>query len=246
MPWNFKALVGLVESRDGKAVADALRLHLESVAWKCYIASYHARQFDAILQAATDACPWISEGDHPGTRAAKLIFYWTVEDPSARAADFELEANLIAAAQSAHSVFDIFAHVLVRSFDIPRSKISGQIGAYTVRGAMAKGGIAPAVTDQLSRTIDGTAFKYLRAYVNTTKHQSLIRAQHSAQFSPRPDGGLRIRAFDYKPAKGPIETHPQRWAHDFLKSIDAMLGEVIRIGCEVNQALQIQSPGDAP
>ena len=82
----------------------------------------------------------------------------------------------------------------------------------TVVDRMKQHAIAPSVVGAANHFLQSDEFRYLKAYVNTTKHISLIWSGYSIHVVPGEEQhGLKINAFSYR-----TENWPQKWLTDFI------------------------------
>lgn len=93
------------------------------------------------------------------------------------------------------------------------------------------------IRDAIDALLDLYQFKYLIAYVNTTKHRSLVQVQYTAHVDPtdNPRQGLRIKAFEYRNAQGNKVSYDELWAEDFLFSeAQHICNGILKIGNALN------------
>ena len=225
MCWEVK-LEDAVRLQHGDAVADLLHTPAQSIAWKIKMGHYHACESVRVLKEAIYDSEAISENDHESIAAAKAIILSAGREPRAtplNAARFQAEAHTIAAAQSLHSTADIMASVVFWALNFPKCEKAPdlhRLNVYQVRDYLQN---KPNYTDihhAIDALLESDQFKYLTAYVNTTKHRSLVQVQYTAHVDPtdNPRQGLRIKAFEYCRAKDNIESYDELWAEDFLFS----------------------------
>jgi hypothetical protein len=76
-------------------------------------------------------------------------------------------------------------------------------------------------------------FKYLSAYVNTTKHRSLIPTTYSVSFI-EPTHGLKITEFKYN-----NHTYKAKWSKEFIGTDRKFIEEaLVNIGNEINLSIE--------
>jgi hypothetical protein len=204
--------------------------YLNSVTWKLEIAAYHVSE-------ALQAIPGILPKNEPDQRTAAFAMQFAMmsghdEGDAMAIAQRETEAHAIAAAQALHSIPDILAHALYLAFrlDMIRpmrecDRTSGNV----VRALKAASilSVSAAVEEMLTSEI----FKYLRAFVNTTKHRSLIDYRFHISVVDLEDFGLSFSAFVYEDRHGVAEGWPSKTAKEFLEqslsfvsvSVDAII-----------------------
>jgi hypothetical protein len=124
------------------------------------------------------------------------------------------EAHTIAFAQSLHSTADMMAQVLCIGLRLNRL-FKPQENQYlnVVVDRMRQHGVAPSVVTAVTSFLKSNEFLYLRAYVNTTKHISLVPASHTYRLVPGQDQLLvMINAFKYR-----NENWPEKSLADFIE-----------------------------
>ncbi len=226
MRWEMKQLEDAVRLQHGDAVADSLHIPTESIAWKIDMGYYHACESVRVLKEAIYDSEVISENDHESIAGAKAIILSATGDPRAtplNAARFHAEAHTIAAAQSLHSTADIMASVVFWALNFPQranAPDEHHLYLYKVRGHLQNEPNCTDIHDAIDALLNLHQFKYLTAYVNTTKHRSLVQVQYTAHLNPtdNPRQGLRIKAFQYRKGQDNIESYDELWAEDFLFS----------------------------
>ena len=149
------------------------------------------------------------------------------------------EAHLIAFAQSLHSIADIRAQVIYVGLNldinltkpIPADKRNLQ----NVNEGMRKKKFALDVVKAVDTFEQLPEFQYLQAYVNTTKHYSLVDVTHQISLkSKTPKYGIQILPFEYK-RRSSIE----KWANDFVDQDFKAIGQsIICVGNELNKFLR--------
>lgn len=235
-PRNFLELARrLLDSADFSALGRCI----SSVSWKLAVAEYHVCQ---ALEAIPKSLPDVVDQRHAAAEFALLDMMGAREaEPFARA-QFICEAHAIAAAQSLHSVPDILSHIVYLSLGPGPGQGPlpvDQRHLYKVLKIVENSKVAPKVADALSRLAASEAFRYLRAYVNTTKHVSLLdRAFGVTLRQVEPERyGLTILSFRYE-FRGIVEEWPSKWMDDFLRdSVSFVSGSAIEIGQALEEVL---------
>jgi hypothetical protein len=128
-------------------------------------------------------------------------------------AHFCAEAHAIACAQSLHSTADILAQVLHISLNLDGfCKPKKLLYLKDVVNCMSRHTIAPSVVAATNHFLQSDEFRYLSAYVNTTKHISLIKSVYSIHVVPGEEQhGLKINAFSYHG-----DNWQEKWLTDFI------------------------------
>jgi hypothetical protein len=147
---------------------------VRSVSWKLDIAQYHTAE---ALSAIPKSLPEVPDKRRLATHLALLDMSGWEEAKPFSEAQFTCEAHAIAAAQALHSVADILSHVIYLGLGLEATSTPLSVGERNLSSVLRnlkKSGVAPKVTDALTHLTASDRFRYLRAYVNTTKHVSLV------------------------------------------------------------------------
>jgi hypothetical protein len=162
----------------------------------------------------SEVVTWVKERE-PTKNVSTVIRQVQGTDESLRfAAAFRFtEAHTIAFAQSLHSTTDMLAQVLCISLDLNRLfKPKENRYLNIVVNRMSQHGVAPSVVTAATSFLKSNEFLYLRAYVNTTKHISLVPAGYSYRLAPGKDQlWVQIAAFKYR-----NENWPEKLVADFI------------------------------
>lgn len=243
MKWEMKQLEDAVRAVNGDHVANKLQVHTRSVDLKITMRNYHACESIRILKEAIYDSDVISDNVHEATAASKAIWLSATGHPSAPPliyARVRAEAEMIAAAQSLHSTADIMASVVYWALDFPSSAKTldeFQLNLFRVREHLQQDLVYTEITNAINDFFDLPQFKYLTAYVNTTKHRSLVEAPYTAQTDLRdkPRQGFRIKAFKYRKSKRNVQSYNRTWAEDFLLTDAEIVGNgILTIGNSLN------------
>jgi hypothetical protein len=217
-----------------------LSRYLNSVTWKLEIADYHVSE-------ALEAIPRVLPKDEPDKRTAAWAMQFALmsghEEGDAMAiAQRETEAHAIAAAQALHSVPDILAHALYLAFrlDTLRSMRECDRTVGSIVRALKNASIL-SVGAAVEELITSDIFKYLRVFVNTTKHRSLIDYRFHSSLEDLEDFGLSFSAFIYEDRSGVVEGWSSKTVKESLEqsfsfmsvSVDAIIAtaESVLISC---------------
>lgn len=217
MNWNLKELFDQVLQRHCKQQADLLKASLVSYIWKLFIAQYHAEESKAIIGKL------ISHPSKEGYVAAtKLILEQASGTDKGREIDlalFQAEAHMIAYAQSLHSLADILSQIIYYSLKLDKhlKKQIDEKGRYLSKVSKAIKSLQQfnKLYLEVNHLLNSDKFNYLRAYVNTTKHRSLIPTTYSVDFveSITPTHGLKIAEFEYDG-----NSYKTKWAWEFIET----------------------------
>ena len=200
---------------EAKTDLQTLSRYVNSVTWKLEIAAYH-------ITEALEAIPRILPKDATDKRKAAFGLQWALmsdhdEGDAMAIAQRQTEAHTIAAAQAIHSVPDILAQALYLAFrlDTIRPMRECDRTMTSVVRALKSASIG-SVSAPVEELLTSDIFKYLRAFVNTTKHRSLIDYSFHMSVEDSEDFGLSIFPFVYQDRSGVVEGWPSRTVRQFL------------------------------
>lgn len=222
MKWELKELEDAVRNANGDQYADAIQEPLQSFVWKSEMAYFHACEAEQIIKEAVAVTPEINDHDRASIAISKAVFLAAAQCDSGqhlRFAKFKAEAHIIASAQALHSLSDILCHVIYWAYRLDTVQKAPQKNRLNLHSILRTLNILPqyATTASLIRGVVNTAeFLYLAAYVNTTKHKSLVNSNMSVSFVPEDHGGMRIKPFYYTDPVGNRHHFDSKWAYDFL------------------------------
>lgn len=222
MKWKLKELEDAVRNAHGDQYADAIHEPLQSFAWKSDMAYFHACEAEQILKEAVTATPGINDHDRPSIATSKAVVFAAAPGEAGqhlRLAKFKAEAHIIASAQALHSLSDIVCHVVYWAYRLDTGPNAPEINRLNLHSTLRTLTTLRkyATTESLIRAVvDAPEFTYLAAYVNTTKHKSLVSSTMSASFIPEDRGGMRIKSFSYRDQVGNSHHFDSKWAYDFL------------------------------
>ncbi|RII31239.1 MAG: hypothetical protein CXR30_00015 [Geobacter sp.] len=233
MTWNMKALADFVEKDQGKPQRTIAAETLFSLMWKLNIVRYHS---DKSKEAISD----LQEIDP--TEIIGLIFEQATGSEKGKEffkMQFASEANLIACAQSLHSMSDILGQVVYVSLNLDKAlpKPINQRRRYlgVINDEMKKAALAPELTAKIDKFLSSKQFVFVSDYVNVTKHRSLVPAAYSVSFAEKSLHGLKLSAFRYDERE-----YEATWSNDFLDSdVKSLLEMIVEIGNEINKFLGI-------
>ncbi len=222
MKWELKELEDAVRDVHGDQYADAIHEPLQSFSWKSDMANFHACEAEQILKEAIVATPKINDHDPPAISTAKAVMLAAAPGDAGqhlRLARFKAEAHIIASAQALHSLSDIFCHVVYWAYQldsVPNALATNRLNLHSTLRTLNTLPQYGTTASLIQAVVDAPEFIYLAAYVNTTKHRSLVRASMSASFVPKERGGMRIKEFVYIDPVGNQHCFSRKWAYDFL------------------------------
>lgn len=233
--WKVKQFLELVREKVSESAASSVASAVRSVPWKLWLAEYHAESVEEVIArlVPADAEPrfWavvqLLRESAPGDQERPI-----------RLAVFEAEAHTIACAQALHSVIDLFGPIIYTGLGLSESRLEPkkQYPRNVLRALKANGDHA-SIADCLQSLLDSEAYRYVRAYVNTTKHRSLVPSSYAVSFEVTPPDrvqGLRIAAFEYQG-----EIFDRRWALVLTEDYRTSIHEAaVRLGINLNAELQ--------
>lgn len=239
MNWNRKELFDQVSQRHGEAQADLVKPALISSGWKLFIAQYHADESQAIIGKLISHS---SKDEY--VEIVKLIFEQAAGTDKGREfalAQFQAEANMIACAQSLHSLADIFSQIIYFSLNLDKN-LKNPIPQekrylFNINKAIANIPQFIKLHLELNHLLKSEQFEYLNAYVNTTKHQSLIPSTYSVSFveNIEPTHGLKIAEFEYNG-----NPYKAKWSKEFFETdFNYFEKSFVNIGNEINLNVKV-------
>lgn len=234
MNWNTNKFKELVRSLYGHEQLEKVKIPLNSLFWKLMLSGYHSEEFKKIYRS------YLSGKREEYVEATIQVFLAASGSEEAKKfneARIFSEAHVIAYAQALHSTADILSQIIYHGLDLEHKLthplVHSHISLNKVYNKMIHEGVAVNVTDVIGDLKESSEFCYLEAYVNTTKHRSLVDTTHRVSFQTK-RYGIVIRPFEFKGDK-----FPQKWADDFVnQDFEEMQKRLITIGNEMNQYLE--------
>jgi len=190
-----------VSQKQGDTQIEILKPFINSFVWKSFIAKYHSEELKDLIRKEIS-----QTSTEEYVEIVKLIFESVAGTEKGNQFDvavFKAEAHLIAFAQSIHSLGDIFAQIIYTSLNLDtKLKKPIQLKLRTIskiNECISNIHECRKLHSELNCFLKSDQFKYINAYVNTTKHRSLIPANYSVSFSERikPMHGFKIAKFSY-------------------------------------------------
>ena len=246
MKWEIRVLEDAVRLVHGDLYADKIRDPLDSFAWKTDITYFHACESERVIKEALASTNGIKKEDPDYIAIVKAILFSASPDRANShilAAQFMAEAHIIASAQALHSLFDIISSIIYWSFKldtVPEPLSVKKLNLYSINKTLRKLPIFTVTANLIDSTISSSEFEYLNAYVNTTKHKSLISSNLSASFKADNRNGMLINGFSYTDLYTSKHTYYScKWSYDFLfKENHSLLLKLISIGNSLNDHLK--------
>lgn len=191
--------IQIIKKTQNEKIYNELNIFVNSFLWKICISEYHIEQIsDAFIQELS--C--FKQTEYIESIKGMLASCSEKSNSSNyKIAILKSEAHLIAFAQSLHSLADICAHIVNYSIPVRKDSFTGNerdITLYKIKNRLKL-----PTTQNLKQSIidlqESQEFKYLSAFVNTTKHKSLVPVEDFVSFedSVKPCHCFKIDAFDY-------------------------------------------------
>jgi len=239
--WEISTLESSIRRKVGTKYADMIHESLSSFGWKKDIAYYHACESERVIKEALDSTKEISKTDSSSTAITKAILLAASPDNGKQhilSAQFQAEAHTIASAQATHSLCDFLSVIVYWSFQldtVSNSPSSNKLNLFNVNKFLKKLPQYSMTSKLIESVTSSPEFSYLAAYVNTTKHNSLINSSLSVSFDTDNKNGMRIKEFSYTDFSGNINNYDCKWSHDFLFVENcAVLLKLITVGNSLN------------
>lgn len=221
MKWELKQLEEAVRNAHGDSYGDSIYQPLQSFRWKSDMADFHAREAEHILKDAISVTPGIGTDDSESVAACKAVLISAApgdDGQNLRVARFKAEAHIIASAQALHSLGDIMCHIVYWAYKldtVSNVPATNRLNLHSTLRTLNKLPQYTSTASLIQEVVDAPEFMYLAAYVNTTKHKSLVSSSMSADFNEN-RGGMRIKAFSYADPVDNTHNFDKKWAYDFL------------------------------
>lgn len=222
MKWEIRTLEDAVRRVHGDQYADEIHDPLQSFKWKSDIAYYHACESERIINEAIASTDGISKDDSGSIAVADAILLASSSDGTDShivAAQFKAEAHIIASAQALHSLCDIISGIVYWSYQldtVSNSPPVNRLNLHKIHRTLCTVPKYSVTADLIYAAISSDEFSYLAAYVNTTKHKSLVSSTLAASFEAGNCHGMRIKGFPYTDTRGDTHMYERKWSHDFL------------------------------
>ena len=235
--WDISLLEHSIRQKIGDSYGNTIHKYLQSFAWKNLIANYHASEFERVINEALASTSGISNKDSRLTTFTKAIFLAASPDNSnlnIREAQFQAEAHIIASAQATHSLCDILSIIIYWSLRleiIPNPPQLNKLNLFNIQKALNKIPQYLKTLNLIKIIISSSEFEYLSAYVNTTKHHSLVDSSLSVSFDAENRSGILINDFSMNNKK-----YKRKLACDFLfKDNKTLLEMLMNVGNSLNE-----------
>ncbi len=215
MKWDFIKLNKLCIT---KKLPDS-KSYQKALVWKRELALFHSEQSNVVWDKLFCAQQKLTVGDKK---------WWDTHVAS--------EAHVIAAAQALHSMADILGQI-INQVVLCGALLEEKVTLYTVLCELNKKAIAPNILTKVMKFKKSTEFEYINAFVNTTKHRSVLDTSYHAEYgiNKRNDQGILFKSFIYKGKK-----FPTTWAKDIVGPYrDKIFKDISDIGNSINSFISI-------
>ena len=230
MTWDLKELRDLIKEIHGENQLNLANAHINSVVSRIQISRYH------LLEAKETIEQLFHKSEDKVLDASIACFTPNTEQGwELNKAQLKAEANLIGCAQSTHSVADIMAYAILYSL-----KISGIDDLNLSLKDIQKHLVKSNLKDEVIKLLGLNEFSYLKDFVNTTKHRSLVTSTHYFNNSENNhlDHALKLNSFSYQRNKHTKpRSHPEKGYYQFFEELQLINEQYVRIGQFVNHYL---------
>jgi hypothetical protein len=172
----------------------------------------------------------INESDPGGPENLMLVLVGSDKQEEYEAAKISSEAHLIGCFHAARSMADIFSHLL-NGLLLSQSIGVRQCDIHKVTTALPESDLKV----QLDSLLSSHWFKYVSAFLNTTKHRCLVKHSMSISFVEN-RVGAQIGAFKFND-----DTYQTYWVHEALEGVLTVKNALVALGCTLNA--QYVGPG---
>ncbi len=221
-PWSLDELRKLITEIHGSNQRELTNIHINSVATKLNQANYHA-------WLARDCLEKVFLNDQSPSFVMGLILGANEKSSDFQEARFISEANIIACAHTMHSIADVLAHLindaLALGFDDDE--------LLDLKTANKKLPPNSNLRRQVECLLGMHQFDYLRAFVNTSKHVSLIDSGYHVNLENGVKHGILFRKFTYKQRE-----YKAKWSEEFIDDMSAIAKTYQCIGIAINDHLK--------
>lgn len=243
--WELIKLKNLVQEKQGKIYAEKLHEPLKSFHKRKLMFCYHADEEQRLIREVVASRARPNDPLDEFYAMTKAIL--DAASPSEKGDDvriylFKAEAHLIAAAQALHSLCDILAFVVYWTFKLdtyPNSPKENKVNLYSINNTLKNYKMIHPPTQRLiDEVTNSEEYEYLTAFVNSSKHKSLIPSLLSVTFGEKPTYGMRIKDFSWLDSKGNKKDFDRKWSNDFLhKDCQGLRTKLLKIGISLNICL---------
>jgi hypothetical protein len=238
--WHPVEMRELSATRFGPETADRAFSAAQALTRDCNFAVFHAKKSHEIINGLQFEPP---DMEVPSSVAllrqiGREAEPGEFERPLAMAR-FEATAHIIACFRSLHAATDLLAPVIWHALDLQaNADLAIPLRALypaTLRDALVARNLFPGISAALKALIDNSCYRFVRAFVNASKHQSLVPAGFTVSFdmAEKHTAGMRIGEFEYDG-----DRYGPKWMADFTKDeLTPVVQRIIVVLDNLNTAL---------
>lgn len=216
--WSLRDLRLHIET-EGVAVDHRLAV-LESIERYISIFRYH-------FTSARDAMIGLIDTEDPsGIKNISFIFGQNERQKDYAHARIASEAHILGSIHSVRAVWDVFAF-LVNDLAVPNKIDERRCDLFRVWQSLPD---SPLKND-IGHLLESHWFKYISAFINTSKHRYLVPHAFAVCFESE-NTGIRVEGFEYQG-----KSFSAYWAQDLLKGVLAVENRISHCGQVLNWQL---------
>lgn len=200
---------------------------VDSLSRSFQIFAFHITEARAAMDLLVDPT------EKPTLENVTKILGWTENPGELRSEKLAAEAHLISCLYSIRSILDIFAN-LIDALLLDRKVGVEHCDIRRVRDRLPD----CAFKAKLSEVMSSDWFKYVNAFINTTKHRQLIRQSSTVSFE-QDRVGIHVDEFKYGG-----QDFPAFWATDVLEGVSDLANQIVALGKAFNETVEVQASGD--
>ncbi|MDN3474936.1 hypothetical protein [Pseudoalteromonas sp. APC 3355] len=168
--WNFKSLKSRIQEQVSDTDYKRLDQYMDAFDWKGKAVGFHLNEAHVCFEKFSDCSL-----DNYIAQMNKLVN--KVPFPEFHSAKAKREVSIVSAAMMVHSLPETLAQILVICFQLPANNIH-RITFKSVHDSMRQSKIK----EMLLNLITSDEYRYINAFVNTSKHISLVKPMYSFAF----------------------------------------------------------------
>tara|TARA_R110000744_G_scaffold31996_1_gene74980 strand:+ start:770 stop:1423 length:654 start_codon:yes stop_codon:yes gene_type:complete len=184
--WNFKSLKSRIQEQVSDTEYKRLDQYMNAFDWKGKAVGFHLNEAHVCFEKFRDCSL-----DNYITLMNKLVN--NVPFPEFHSAKAHREVSVVSAAMMVHSLPETLAQILVICLQLPAEDIH-KISVYSVRKSMKQSKIK----EKFINLIDSDEYRYINAFVNTSKHISLVKPMYSFAFDGTTVHSIAFDEFSFK------------------------------------------------
>ncbi|MDF0535250.1 hypothetical protein PY479_13315 [Shewanella sp. A32] len=184
--WDFKSLKSRIQELISDTDYKRLDQYMNAFDWKGKAVGFHLNEAYICFEKFSDCSL-----DNYITLINKLVN--NVPFPEFHSAKAKREISIVSAAMIVHSLPETLAQILAIYLQLPAKNIH-QISVSTVLHAMKQSKIK----EKFENLITSDEYLYINAFVNTSKHISLVKPMYSFAFDGTTIHSIAFDDFSYK------------------------------------------------